>query len=82
MVFENTHAFDGRFLSTTDPVQYKDRKLQGLSNALRWILVFRDATMTGVALSFDLFPYPPIPYGKAQVFPSHSSLSIRSDSSQ
>jgi hypothetical protein len=48
MVFENTHAFDGRFLSTSGPVQGKDRKLQGLSKAARWILVFRDTTMTGL----------------------------------
>lgn len=47
--WENTYAFDWRFLSTADTLQYKDRKLQGLSlpapilrklyhdNALRWI---------------------------------------------
>jgi hypothetical protein len=48
IVLENTYPFDCRFFSTGDPVQYKDRKLQGLSNAVRWILVFRDTTMTGL----------------------------------
>jgi Amidohydrolase len=47
--WESTYAFDWRFLSTSDTLQYKDRKLQGLSlpgpilrklyhdNAVRWI---------------------------------------------
>jgi hypothetical protein len=47
--WENTYAFDWRFLATNDTLQYKDRKVQGLNlpapilaklyheNALRWI---------------------------------------------
>jgi predicted TIM-barrel fold metal-dependent hydrolase len=47
--WENTYAFDWRFFATNDTLQYKDRKLQGLSlpapilrklyhdNAVRWI---------------------------------------------
>jgi hypothetical protein len=47
--WESTYAFDWRFFSTSDTLEYKDRKLQGLSlpapilrklyhdNAVRWI---------------------------------------------
>jgi hypothetical protein len=47
--WENTYAFDWRFLATDDTLQYKDRKVQGLNlpapilaklyheNAVRWI---------------------------------------------
>ena len=47
--WENTYAFDWRFLSTNDTLQYKERKVQGLNlpppvllklyhdNAVRWI---------------------------------------------
>jgi predicted TIM-barrel fold metal-dependent hydrolase len=47
--WENTYAFDWRFLATSDTLQYKERKVQGLNlpapilrklyhdNALRWI---------------------------------------------
>jgi predicted TIM-barrel fold metal-dependent hydrolase len=47
--WENTYAFDWRFLSTSDTLQYKERKVQGLNlpapvlrklyhdNAVRWI---------------------------------------------
>jgi hypothetical protein len=47
--WENTYAFDWRFLSTSDTLQYKERKVQGLNlpapvlrklyhdNAVHWI---------------------------------------------
>ncbi len=67
--WENTYAFDWRFFSTSDTLQYRDRKVQGLN--LRPLFYASSITRTRfdgfpafweipvdrVALSFDLFPY-------------------------